>query len=64
MEAIQKRWQFKLGIDESIEFPAHMLKMHPDQVPDKDLQALVGDNGIPLATARLYLEKISPVINE
>jgi hypothetical protein len=53
-EAIQRRWQFKLGIDE-IEIPAQMLKTHPDQVTDKELQAVVGDNGVPLATARLYL---------
>jgi len=62
-EAIQRRWQFKLGIDE-IEIPAQMLKTHPDQVTDKELQAVVGDNGVPLATARLYLQKISPVLND
>jgi hypothetical protein len=33
-------------------------------VDDKKLQEIVGDNGIPLATARLYLEKVSPVLNE
>jgi len=37
MEAIQKRWQFKLGIDEGIEIPPHMLKVHPDLIEDKEL---------------------------
>jgi len=54
-----------LGIPEdSIEIPANILKLHPDLVDEKKLQEIVGDNGIPLATARLYLEKISPVMNE
>jgi hypothetical protein len=38
--------------------------MHPDDVDDKKLAEIVGDNGVPLATARLYLTKISPVLND
>lgn len=40
------------------------MKMHPDDVDDKKLAEIVGDNGVPLATARLYLTKISPVLND
>lgn len=53
-----------MGIDEGIEMPSHMLKIHPDLIDDKELLAAVGDAGVPLATARLYLEKTSPVLTD
>lgn len=40
-----------------------MLQVHPDQVTDKELLAVFGDGAVPLSTARLYLEKISPVVH-
>lgn len=63
--AIKKRWCFKLGIDESqMEFLDVFLNYHPDKISDEQIQAKIGDNDIPLATAKLYLQKISPVLND
>lgn len=56
--AIQRRWQFKLGLDEGFELPFPIEKVHPDDVTNKMLAQ--SDSGAPVATLRKYLEQVSP----
>ena len=59
-EAIQRRWKFKLGI-EAFEPPFPLDKYHPeDPRMEKELRAKQADLGAPLATVKLYIEKVSP----
>ena len=61
MEAIQKRWKFKLGLDDGFELPEtiDLNKTHPKYIQDSDF-----DNqdqaGVNIATMRLFIEKVSP----
>ena len=58
-EAIQERWKFKLGLGD-FELPDGILKYHPKD-PRMEEQLRKNDlGGIPLATVRLYIEKVSP----
>jgi len=53
-EAIQRRWKFKLGLDDGFEVPFQLDKVHPDDIKDKDLRnADLG--GKPLTTVKLYI---------
>ena len=58
--AIQKRWQFKLGLDEAYEPPFPLDKYHPaDPRMEKALkESDLG--GVPVATVKMYIEKVSP----
>lgn len=57
-EAIQKRWKFKLGIDEGFELPESLLKQHPDTIDYKKTEEL--DSQYPISTIKLYVEAVSP----
>ena len=58
--AIQKRWQFKLGLDDAYEPPFALDKYHPaDPRMEKELRTC-DLGGVPLATVKLYIEKCSP----
>lgn len=36
--AVQKRWKFKLGLDEAFELPFSLEKRHPDDIDYKQLE--------------------------
>lgn len=57
-EAIQRRWKFKLGLDEGFELPFPIEKVHPDDVTNKMLGQ--SDAGVPVSTCRMYLDNVSP----
>lgn len=61
-ESIQKRWRFKLGLDEGIELPAAILKMHPSDINQQKLEQIKQDIGatVPTATLRMFIEQVSP----
>ena len=57
--AIQKRWMFKLGI-EDFEPPFPLDKYHPaDPRMEKELRTC-DLGGVPISTVKLYIEKVSP----
>ena len=61
MEAIQKRWKFKLGLDFGFELPESIKldQVKPENIPDSELLN-VEQPGVTPATMRLYIEKVSP----
>ena len=65
MEAIRRRWQFKLGIEEGFELPENINieKTHPNYILDADLKNSE-QPGVSLATMRMYIEKTSPFMIE
>ena len=66
MEAIQRRWKFKLGLDDGFEFneTIDIKKRHPKDITDEELAKCELGPGVTVATARLYLEKVSPFMVE
>ena len=59
-EAIENRWKFKLGVDfEELPETANIKKKRPEEITDADLKE-VTEQGTPLATVRLYIQKVSP----
>lgn len=58
-EAIQRRWRFKLGLDEGFELPFPIDKVHPDDIDYKKLEADMGTS-VPLATIKMFVEQVSP----
>jgi DNA-binding transcriptional MerR regulator len=40
------------------------LTVHPDLIPEKRIKEFCDTAGIPLSTLRLYVEKISPALND
>ena len=61
-EAIQRRWKFKLGIDDGLDISALKIeKFHPDDISNKMIAEAAGS--IPISTMRVFLEQISPFRN-
>ena len=59
-DAIQKRWRFKLGLDDGFELPFPIEKVHPDDIDKKMLSTVDAGAGIPMSTIRMYIEHVSP----
>lgn len=59
-ESIQKRWKFKLGLDEGFELPFPLDKIHPNDIDDKMLQQCDLQPGMNISTVRLYIDNVSP----
>lgn len=64
VEAIQRRWKVKLGLDDAFELPAtpevNIKTMLPRDIKDKDLAKLEFGQPVSVAAVRLYIEKTSP----
>jgi len=58
-EAIQKRWKFKLGLDDGFELPFPIEKIHSDDIDYKQLETNLG-SAVPISTVKLYIENVSP----
>jgi hypothetical protein len=63
-EAIQKRWRFKLGLEDGFELPIPLDKVHPDDIDYKKLEAELGSS-TPISTIKMFVENVSPFrVNE
>jgi len=60
-EAIQKRWQRKLGLQDGLELPKPVEKIKAEDLDD-DFYKSVDANGADLATLKLYISKVCPNI--
>ncbi len=54
-EAIQKRWRFKLGLDDGFELPFAIDKVHPEDIDYKKLEADIGST-VPVSTIKMFVE--------
>lgn len=59
-EAVQKRWRFKLGLDEGFELPFPIDKVHPDDIDYKKLEKDLDGQKVPIQTVKTYIDNISP----
>ena len=61
-KAIERRWQVKLGLDEGFELPekCNIKTRHPDTIRDDELVGEGLENGVSIATMRIYIGKVSP----
>lgn len=57
---MQRRWKFKLGLDEGFELPFPLDKVHPDDIDSKMLASVDAGAGVPMSTIRMYIEHVSP----
>jgi hypothetical protein len=63
-EAIQKRWRFKLGLEDGFELPFPLDKVHPDDIDYKKLETELGST-TPISTIKMFVEQVSPFrVNE
>lgn len=60
---IEKRWKFKLGMDEGFEMPIPIDQIDPKKVDEKFLKKL-DLQGVSVSTLKLYIEQVSPQANE
>lgn len=56
---VEKRWKFKLGLDEHFELPIPIEQIDVSKVDEKFLKKL-DMPGIELATIKMYIEMVSP----
>ena len=60
---IEKRWKFKLGMDDGFELPIPLDQIDPNKVDEKFLKKL-DLQGVSVSTLKLYIEQVSPQSNE
>jgi len=58
--AVQRRWRFKLGLDECFDVPFPLDKVHPDDIDYKSLEKDFDNLKVPISTIKLYIENVSP----
>ena len=56
---IEKRWKFKLGMDDGFEMPIPIDQIDPKKVDEKFLKKL-DLQGVSVSTLKLYIEQVSP----
>jgi len=58
---LQRRWQFKLGLQDGLELPKAPEKVRPEDVTDEFLKQIDAGNA-DISTLKLYISKICPQI--
>ena len=58
-QVVEKRWRFKLGLDEGFELPVPIEQIDPSKVDEKFLQKL-DITGVPLSAIKQFIEMVSP----
>lgn len=61
---MEKRWRFKLGLDEGFELPIPIESIDPSKVDEKFLKKMDFGGSVALSTLKLYIEQVSPMKNE
>jgi hypothetical protein len=56
---VEKRWKFKLGLDDAFELPIPIDQIDVNKVDEKFLKKM-DMPGISLATIKLYIEQVCP----
>ena len=58
-QIIEKRWKFKLGLDDGFELPMPIETVDPNKVDEKFLKKL-DLQGVAVATLKLYIQEVAP----
>ncbi len=61
---VEKRWRFKLGLDDGFELPIPIESIDPAKVDEKFLKKMDLGGQIALSTLKLYIENVHPNKNE
>lgn len=60
--AIQKRWQFKLGIQDGFELPKPLEKIRPEDITDEFLKKIDAGGATDISTIKLYIQNVCPLV--